>query len=417
MRTVHRRLTRQGRAARPELRGRGTGGSTALGAFRHRALGVSLIEALVALAVMGFGTLSVLSVQGTLRMNADVARQRSEALRLAQEAIESSRQALVSLAAFDALADSGPEEFTSINNDTRYSRTVSVSPAELALDDDGVEIPGERPRYKSVAVSVEWTDRNGTLQTVRLNTIAHGVLPELTGSISIASTGAPVQAPRGRHPAIPAEAVDQGDGSSLFAPPGAASGVRWRFLNTSGVITRLCDGCADVTALLLSGYVRYALTSIPPVGADAEVPPSAAVAVGVQVAQTAPADVPAPTCYTDLEAAYLSYYCAVQISLPNLAWSGQSSLVGGPGWVLSTGNEADRYRVCRYTRLVGSPAVPSTANADHPATYVNVGMPLANQNFLVIRAGSGVADSAPFDCPGDDSTTPLISGQTWLHQP
>ena len=50
--------------------------------------GVSLIEALVALAVMAFGLLGVVGMQSTLRVNADVSRQRAEAVRMAQEKME-----------------------------------------------------------------------------------------------------------------------------------------------------------------------------------------------------------------------------------------------------------------------------------------------------------------------------------------
>ncbi len=57
--------------------------------FRVR--GVSLVEALVALAVMAFGTLAVLGVQTSLRLNADIAKQRSEAVRIAQETLEAAR--------------------------------------------------------------------------------------------------------------------------------------------------------------------------------------------------------------------------------------------------------------------------------------------------------------------------------------
>jgi hypothetical protein len=54
------------------------------------------------------------------------------------------------------------------------------------------------------------------------------------------------------------------------------------------------------------------------------------------------------------------------------------------------------------------------ANQDHPSTYAGVKEPLINQNFLVIRAGNG---TAAFDCPADDTGTPLINGNTWHHQP
>ena len=56
-----------------------------------RSRGVSLIEALVALAVMAFGLLGVVGMQATLRFNADVSRQRAEAVRMAQEKMEEMR--------------------------------------------------------------------------------------------------------------------------------------------------------------------------------------------------------------------------------------------------------------------------------------------------------------------------------------
>lgn len=377
--------------------------------------GISLIEALVALAVMAFGTLSVLGVQGSLRLNADVARQRSEALRIAQFEIENAREAAHTLADFVALDDSGPTEVVGATGDTVYQRTVAVATPSAGVDDDDVELDVERPRYKSVTVSVAWTDRTGQAQAIQLNTSVHGALPVLSGSLSVASDVAPARTPGGRHRAIPLEAVDQGDGTSLFTPPGAGSGVRWRFDNVTGVITRLCDSCDPVNALLLAGYVRHALTTGQPTGADAELPPSPAVAVGVQLLQTSPPDAPAPVCYARLATAYVAYFCAVVRN--DAGWSGRSELVPDATLVLSTGNEADRFRVCRYTRLVGEDMVPSTKNEDHPATYADVKTALLNQNFLVIRAGSGVADSTPFSCPGDDSSTPFVNGQTWLHQP
>jgi Tfp pilus assembly protein PilV len=71
-------------------------------AGRHEASrGVSLVEAMVALAVMAFGMLAVVGVQSTLRLNGDIAKQRSEATRIAQENLEKGR-AFVAIEAADA---------------------------------------------------------------------------------------------------------------------------------------------------------------------------------------------------------------------------------------------------------------------------------------------------------------------------
>ena len=58
---------------------------------QKRSRGVSLVEAMVALAVMAFGMLTVVGVQSTLRLNGDIAKQRTEATRIAQESLEQSR--------------------------------------------------------------------------------------------------------------------------------------------------------------------------------------------------------------------------------------------------------------------------------------------------------------------------------------
>lgn len=69
---------------------------------RARSRGVSLIEAVVALAVMGFGMLGIAAMQSSLRQNSDIARQRAEAARLASEAIEAMRSySVVNAAAGD----------------------------------------------------------------------------------------------------------------------------------------------------------------------------------------------------------------------------------------------------------------------------------------------------------------------------
>jgi hypothetical protein len=78
------------------------------------------------------------------------------------------------------------------------------------------------------------------------------------------------------------------------------------------------------------------------------------------------------------------------------------------------------YRVCRYTKYRAHLNIPGVEpakripNADHPLDYLGVDGTLVGQNFLVIRAGDG---TTAFDCPADDSTTPLVNGNTWHHQP
>ena len=58
---------------------------------RTRDAGFTLVEALIALLVLAFGMLAVAGLQTTLAHNADVARQRTEATRLAQARVEALR--------------------------------------------------------------------------------------------------------------------------------------------------------------------------------------------------------------------------------------------------------------------------------------------------------------------------------------
>lgn len=393
----------------------------------QRQRGLSLVEALVALAVMAFGMLAYVGVQSTLRYNGDVAKQRSEAVRIAQEAIEAWRAyvvveadaAAVDYADIETLVD---ETLTGDPANTTYtlSRTVTDAATDPAA-----------PRMKTLVVDVTWEDRNGNPQSVRLSTTIASTPPELAGTLSVPNAG-PLRPPRGRHPAIPLEAVDEGT-HSRFTPPQPPGGtVSWLFDITTGVITSICtapDACTATTALLLSGYVRFATGSAPPTGAESELPPSPSLPVGVVVDRTYPGTLTV-ACFEQQSPGDVRYFCAVPVTggvdePPR--WAGRSRVTGLDLAVGVDDTTASRYRVCRYTpyrdhRAVGT-GTPPMRNADHPLDYGGsqpaepangVATLLTNQNFLVIRAGDGVQ---AFECPDDDPSTPLVDGTTWRHQP
>jgi Tfp pilus assembly protein PilV len=374
--------------------------------------GISLIEALVAMAVMAFGTLAVLGVQTSLRVNADVSRQRAEAVRIAQETLEAARN-YDTVATFDALASVEPTAVTVYEEaNASYLVEVEVADAQVAEAD---------PRRKTYSVTVSWQDRFGQDQSIQLHSAIQRVPPALAAALVVPADLSPVTTPGGRHVAIPPEAVLAGDGqTSSYTPPGAT--VSWTFNNVTGFITRSCiaDVCTDFNARYLAGFVRFATnigTTTPDTG-HAKVPPGTPVAVDVVVDQTAPAAFAGTqvACFEELTASYVRYHCAVPVGTAT-NWSGRSRVLLADTATTLTDPSNANFRICRYTTRLGHLTVPTQmTNEEHPRDYVSVRSALINQNFLVIRAGNGVS---AFDCPTGDEAIgdPFLSGRTYRHQP
>jgi Tfp pilus assembly protein PilV len=387
----------------------------------RRARGLTLIEAMVALAVMGVGMLGLVGLQSALRGNADLAKQRSEAMRLAQEQIERWRsfEAIAATPApvidFDEMScgsAAAPVAGFTVTN-ASYTLAQDIVCAATAFD----------PALKQLRVDASWADRAGSAQSVRLATIVARSDPELGGSLSLPGSAIGMLPPAGRHPAIPRAAHDEGDGTSTFTPPGPpGSTVRWVFDNVTGFITQMCDpsptACTPGTWLLLSGYLRFALVD-PPTPHASEFPPSPPLAgVTVQVDQTLPTTGTVACAVQEVlaspEPASIAYFCPMPVTDSVRSWSGRSDVDPATLALATTASDPDpgRYRVCRYTPAAADPETPP--NIDHPPVYDTVTGPLANQNFLVIKAGDA---TTPYACPGDDTTTPYLDGNTRPHQP
>ncbi len=132
---------------------------------RPRQRGFTLIESLLAFAMLGIGLIALLRVQPELRAHAETARQRSEAVRLAHQEIEGLRS-FASLEGFAAIADReyavAPDGWGS----PRYALERRV---------DATAWPGLR----AVDVRVVWTDRRGEEQQVTLSTVIAAQEPAL----------------------------------------------------------------------------------------------------------------------------------------------------------------------------------------------------------------------------------------------
>ena len=394
---------------------------------RHRSQrGVTLIEALIALVVMAIGMLGIVGVQTTLRANSDTAKQRSEAIRMAQQKVEEFRgfaqlAASASASPYFGYGDFANGTDTMTGNNADYTRVWQVWGLDASM------------KGKTLKVSVGWADRAATTvagaavinQTVTLTTVVAGIAPELSATLAVPGEGDTRRRPVGRNRGIPITAKDLGDGTSGLMPPGS-SGVAWVFNNTTGLI-RLCTTTAATTsdldstvspnitcstdyAILVAGYIDYSLGGSGPSYAapsssnfDALTGSLASEALSLQVSvhQTRPTSMAADrTCFTGIfDGVSLAYYCAPRV--PSSAgssppWSGYIQFdypTSSPRVETDSGDDHDdRRKVCRFR---------------HDPTYVNQLEPLLNQNFVMIRSGDGRGNS--FSCP----TSPT----TYFHNP
>ena len=413
--------------------------------------GVSLIEALVAMAVMGVGTLAVLGAQTTLRFNSDLSKQRSEAVRIAQEQIEQDR-AFGDFAGYtNDITETPPPDVVAANATFAIARAIVES-----TDPNGAQM-------KSLRVTVSWDDRTGQPQRISLVSAIHGSPPALAGSLLLPTQVGPASMPGGRHRGIPAGAVPvQNSGNSRFSPPGAPDGVSWIFSNATGFISSICtsaapDSCTAANRRYLGGVIRFATGPLPnPIGSfdPGETPQgpdsnetSLVARLGVGVTLMSPTSTSA-TCYSQIVGGARAYHCAVPVDT-DLTWRGTIQVTGfttGPQELAESIIDvtAGRYRVCRYTPVRGcqplvplpgrsvadttiwgssgatascaapspqtAPLTPSRLmrNDDFPLEHAGVREALFNQNFLIRKAVDG--------CPGDGPEV-LVNTNTWHHQP
>ncbi len=408
--------------------------------LRRRQRGAALFDALIAFLVLALGLVAVARLQGQSRLTADVARQRAEAVRLAQAEIESLRSFATIAAApggasFDAIA-AGSRAVAAQPASFTVTRRVDADPA-LAL--------------KHVQVEVAWVDRSGGAQQVVLGAAIGANPPALGGALGLARHSAVAAGAFGRSIDVPLAAKALGDGRSAIKPVEAGS-VALVFDDRSGRVVGRCVGVDPATATrdltvahllacdatpgrLVSGVVRFSSASPPDVAAanDAPLPLSVALASGSGFAA-------APVCNTDamktvrstaaglrLEALpigaaapagavatgerFVAYHCVVYPAA-GAAWSGRTTLVPS-GWTIGAG--AGEKRVCRYSSdLDASGAVD--AAIEHPAAYAGVGGGLAQQNFLVVGGAEACPAGAAVHIAGNNGDVPVDLG-TAAHQP
>lgn len=273
--------------------------------------GIALIEAMVALLIVSFGALGLVGMHLFLNRNADVAKQRSEAARLAQAEMEAMRVYRTIGTSSDALF------WTNIIKNDTTAATVTTGTASNPYTSNTTyalqrSVPASDPsagKYKEVQVRVTWLDRSGENQALVFKSVMNGVDPSTAVSLSIVPNGSNVRDTLGRNVSIPIPSKNLGDGTSVFKPRsvGATAIV---FDNTTGLITKICTAiattkrtakieladvtsCPDKTGYLLSGYIRFKdgnfNTNFDPVAANDPVPANTTWQVNMTMNDVAPA--------------------------------------------------------------------------------------------------------------------------------
>ncbi|HJV63146.1 MAG TPA: hypothetical protein VJ743_19515 [Albitalea sp.] len=410
--------------------------------------GTSLVEALVASLVLSLGLIGIARLQMHLRLAADIARQRSEAVHLAREDLETLR----SFSTMDATSsgrsyaevapaasDIGPASGYSSNTTYRLTRSVAGAHG-----------------YRAVDTAVDWDDRSGQPQRVVLHSAVAAIAPALSGALSARAVAQPLKTVRGRSAFIPSVAKDLGNGTSALRSNEAGS-VAFVFDNITGRISARCTevpattptrdlvssdlgGCTAASGLLLAGVVRLSLATPPdparandtplPLsvalrldGPAAATPPECAseaqktvaiaTAAGTQRESVPIAATPATfgvASWVDLGERFVAYHCVV--TPVEGVWSGRST-VQARGWRI--GLAPTEFRVCRYSAdQDGSGRIDR--NSEHPDAYSDVDRTLMQQNFLIVR-GDQACPAAPADGARDASGAVHVDLSTVQHQP
>jgi Tfp pilus assembly protein PilV len=383
----------------------------------QRQCGVSLVETLVSLAVLAAAALGTVTSQGQLRLQADLARQRGEALHLAEQHLEAARQFA------SVQADPGRSSFEALAGTGGPQTMAPTASQAFELTQDVVTDPASQS--KLVHAQARWTDRAGRAQQAVLATLVAPVPPLLAGSLVLGTPATLAATPLGRHPAVPVAAQPLGDGRSVLRPTPA---LLWVFSDRSGeplgqcalgaaqagqpVTAALVDGCLQrlpAGGQLLAGHVRFATGA----------------ALGLRVQLDLGGTAQGSSCHSNAPGsasaaagqAVVSYSCLV-LGASASGWSGRLLLQPEPfadtgGTWSVAGSGANAYRVCRYSSAPADAA--EVANADHPASYRNVKGALTHQNYLVVPAAqpcpADAAQAAGAGLPAD------AQGATRPHQP
>lgn len=318
------------------------------------------------------------------------------------------------------------------------------------------ELLAATPRARALRHRLDWTDAQGRPRRAWLDQWLAAIDPAAAALSPVFDrTELGFASPAARAAGLPADARDLGDRGLVWRPLPGQSTV-WRLDPVSGEVTARCEAdpaladdalgaaellaCERVRGLPLAGRVRFATRSVSPGAAQARDPrdPVAALdlclhegdglclgAPRVQCLDDAPprgapapagSTAPAPPSGADggtgtgtgsdggtgPDGPAVRYACLILGRGEPPRWSGRLDL-SPLGWTL--GPLPGQFRVCRYS--ADHDGDGRIGAAEHPAAWRDVGVPLTQQNFLVVR-GEATCPTAPPspDNPRDAGTVP-----------
>ena len=134
--------------------------------------GFTLIEVLISLAILAIGVVVIVKFQGDLLRNMGSTQQQSEAVSLAENKLNELRNYVVLTTAegtpsYEQIVN-GTQ--TTTNNNTTYTTTWVVTTVAS-------------PPYKTVVITVSWTNSENATESVSLESIIGAVDPTKTGAV------------------------------------------------------------------------------------------------------------------------------------------------------------------------------------------------------------------------------------------
>ena len=396
--------------------------------------GYTLVEAMIALAIMGFGMFSLSGTQMVLSRHADDARQRTEAVRMAQEKMEEFRSytgiatTVLGPGSVSATAtnwNSLTNGQDSLTRNAVYVRTWTFSGTPEAL-------------MRGATVRVSWTDRANVAQAVSLSSILSRTDPVDAGLLGFPlPLDSHLMRPNNRNLAIPVAAVNLGNRRSALAFGHA--GQYLLFDNSGANVLQICtpagltansspteiiaafsntesSQCKAFSAYLVSGYI----------GLDSSVSANDWIAIqsGLGIDTSGITRNAAGTlgisCQLDnainqasgmLIPDFKYYLCVIPLAAPAVSqtydWSGKVVLAGPAIWHAS----ANKYFVCRYEYAATQTLTDPNLRNVQPYNHVNTS--IVQQNYRIATSSNAASAAQPI-CPSDMNVPNISSGA--LHQ-